>query len=322
MGAQIRTGVVGVGYFGSRHATKLAELPNSNLTAVADHDSIRAQQVASAVGAKAFTDHRDLFGRVDAVSIAVPTADHFQVTKDFLEHGVHVLVEKPMTSHVERAAQLVAIADRHGLVLQVGHLERFSAAYFAVQQQVTDPLYIEARRIAPFRPRGTDVSVVFDLMIHDIDLVLALVRSPLVSVDAVGTPVLSENDDIANTRLRFANGCFATITASRVSGKTERSLRIFERDSYLVADLVERKIVRKHKGNGEIFPGIPEIEQEQIAYGEGDSLKLEMSSFLNAVATKTRPVVDGRAGLEAVRAATMINESLAANCAPLRQRLA
>jgi predicted dehydrogenase len=216
----LRTAVVGVGHFGAWHAEKYAHSQRCELVAVADIDGARAAAVGEPLGVAATADHRQLIGAVDAVSVCVPTGAHYQVAREFLEAGVHVLVEKPMTGRLETADRLIAIAERRGLVLQVGHIERFSSAYFALEKLVTRPLYFESYRIAPYRARGVDVDVVLDLMIHDIDLILALVDSPVASVDAVGAPVLSAQEDIASTRVKFANGCVASITASRVSAKT------------------------------------------------------------------------------------------------------
>ena len=236
-----------------------------------------------------------------------------------MELGIHLLVEKPITESVESANKLIAAAKARGLTLQVGHLERFSPAYFALAERVSKPLFIEANRIAAFRPRATDVNVVLDLMIHDIDLIMALVRSPLVSVDAVGAAVVSEMEDIVSARLGFASGCAANLTASRVSLKTERSMRIFQPDAYLVADLAQRKVTSRRKGEGEMFPGIPNIETEEFSFEEADALANEIAAFIQCVRRQETPAVTGEAGRDAVEAALKITDSLQAHRRLLEQ---
>lgn len=309
----LRCAVIGAGHFGRYHAQKYAALEGAELVAVVDLDAEAAKRVAQPLGAEAATDHRDIFGRVDAVSVAVPTSRHFGVAAACLEQGLAVLVEKPITATVDEAERLIALAAKHGARLQVGHLERFSPAYFAMAGTVKKPLYIEADRISPYNPRVTDVSVVLDLMIHDIDLIAALVGQPVERVDAIGAPVVSKSEDIVNTRVTFANGCVANLTASRVSLKTERSMRIFSPECYVQADLAKRSVVIRRRGKGEMFPGIPNIEEERHEFGEADSLALEIESFVNAVRDGTPVAVSGEDGLNAVRAAQMITDSLQAH---------
>ncbi len=308
---RIRTAVIGLGHFGSFHAEKYARLPQSRLVAVVDADEDRARQTARKLGAEPFSDYRQLFGKVDAVSVVVPTQMHFDVALDCLQAGLHVLVEKPITETLEQADRLIRAASEHGRVLQVGHLQRFLLQRLGTDTVINDPLYIESTRIAPYKPRGTDVGVTLDLMIHDIDLVLALVRSPIVLLDAVGAPVVSPTEDIANTRLRFASGCVANITASRVSLKTERKMRIFQRDAYVSLDLHNRKFVVMRKGTGKAwFPGLPPIDRVEKSFGEGDDLEAEIGSFLASVATGTPPLVTGEDGRRALEAAMRITQSL------------
>ena len=308
---RIRTAVIGLGHFGSFHAEKYARLPHSRLVAVVDADEDRARQTARKLGAEPFSDYRQLFGKVDAVSVVVPTQMHFDVALDCLQAGLHVLVEKPITETLEQADRLIRAASEHGRVLQVGHLQRFLLQRLGTDTVINDPLYIESTRIAPYKPRGTDVGVTLDLMIHDIDLVLALVRSPIVLLDAVGAPVVSPTEDIANTRLRFASGCVANITASRVSLKTERKMRIFQRDAYVSLDLHNRKFVVMRKGTGKAwFPGLPPIDRVEKSFGEGDDLEAEIGSFLASVATGTPPLVTGEDGRRALEAAMRITQSL------------
>ena len=313
----LRTAVIGVGHFGRFHAEKYAKSRAASLVAIVDRDAGRAAEAARKLGAEALADHSALFGKVDAVSIAVPTGAHFDVARACLENGIHVLIEKPITETLEQADALIALAARNGLVLQVGHLQRFFLERIDVSRFIDRPLYIESTRIAPFKPRGTDVGVTLDLMIHDIDLILAMVKADVVSVDAVGAPVVSSEEDIANTRIRFANGCVATVTASRVSLKTERKMRIFQRESYLSIDLHNRKLVSMRKGSGKSwFPGLPPIDREEHSFSEGDDLSAEIESFLEACAGAHAPLVtgvDGRRALEtAMRITKSLRESLAA----------
>lgn len=313
MADPLRCAVIGAGHFGRYHAEKYAALDGAALIAVADQDLATAQRVAAPLGVEATDDYRALLERVDAVSVAVPTSQHFAVASACLRAGVAVLVEKPIAPSVDEAERLIALADEHAVALQVGHLERFSPAYFAMAEAVKKPLYIEANRISPYNPRATDVSVVLDLMIHDIDLIAALVGSAVERVDAVGAPVLSRSEDIVNTRVTFANGCVANLTASRVSLKTERSMRIFSPERYVQADLAKRSIVVRRRGEGEMFPGIPNIAEERQEFGEADSLALEIAAFVAAVRDGTPVAVTGSDGRNAVRAAEMITDSLQAH---------
>lgn len=307
----LRTAVIGAGHFGRFHAEKYARSPSSKLIAIVDQDRGRAEEASHRLGTEAQSDYRALFGKVDAVSIAVPTSAHFEVARDCLEHGVHVLVEKPITETLDQADALIALAEQKGLVLQVGHLQRFFLERINVSRFIDRPLYIESTRIAPFKPRGTDVGVTLDLMIHDIDLILAMVKADIVSVDAVGAPVVSSEEDIANTRLRFANGCVATVTASRVSLKTERKMRIFQREAYISIDLHNRKLVSMRKGTGKSwFPGLPPIAREEHSFAEGDDLQAEIESFLEACAGEHPPLVTGRDGRRALETAMRITGSL------------
>jgi predicted dehydrogenase len=312
MGA-VRVGVVGVGYFGALHAEKLARIEGARLIAVVDADAARAQAIAARHGVAALVDPAALIGHVDAAIVAVPTRAHYEVASLLLEGGVHLLVEKPITDDPATARALVELAAARRVVLQVGHLERFSAVALAVRERIRDPLYIEAHRIAPFRDRGTDVSVTLDLMIHDIDLVLAFIRAPIESVEAIGVPVLSPSEDIVNTRLRFANGCFATMTASRVSLKAERKMRIFQPDCYLGIDFMARsvRLVERHPD----APNAPVIAER--SFEEGDALLTEDTAFIAAVAGRTPPFVSGADGLRAVEAAALISASLKENFARL-----
>lgn len=302
---EIRTAVVGTGYLGRFHAEKYAAIPGSRLVAVVDVDGARAGEVGDQLSVEALIDYRDLDGRVDAVSIAVPTALHHEVSAFFLERGVHVLVEKPMTRTVAEAEELVRVAAANDCVLQVGHLERFNAAVVAVQGRVRQPRFIEAHRISPFQVRGTDVNVVLDLMIHDIDLILSIVDSPIARIDTVGVPVLSQGVDIANARVQFENGCVANVTASRVSNKVERKMRIFESEAYVSIDFQNRTVdIRQRRDNA--------IEGEVLRHEDGDALRAQIESFLGAVRDGSPPVVGGADGKRALEMALAISEQLQA----------
>jgi len=310
---RIRTGVIGVGNFGSKHAEKYSTLPSSRLIAVADIDEARARQSAERFGACPVTDFRDLVGKVDAVSIAVPTAQHYDVARFCLENGIHALVEKPISDRAEHGYALSELADRNSLVLQVGHIERFSPTFEALQEIVERPMYIESNRISVFTGRSTDVNVILDLMIHDIELVMALVESPVESVDAVGAAIVSEHEDIANTRVLFENGCVANITASRISHKIERSMRIFQPHEYTVADLHTRKLFRFIEREDDKSGEPLRVDRMEQPIEEWDSLEREIDSFLTAVASGTAPKVTGRHASDVVRVASMIEESLRAH---------
>jgi predicted dehydrogenase len=303
----LRAGVVGVGYLGGFHADKYAGLSDIDLIAVVDTDAARAQAIATRCSTTAATDYRTLFGRVDCVSLAVPTPLHYALTAEFLAHGIDVLVEKPLTASVADGRTLVDAAERNGRILQVGHLERFNPAIRALAGVVTQPRFIECHRLAPFTERGTDVDVILDLMIHDLDVILSLVVSDVQSVEAVGVPVLSETADIANARLRFASGCIANITASRVAMKRERKIRIFQPDTYVSVDYGEKhvRICRRQTENGS-----PSISVEEHALGDSDALFDEIEHFVQAVRTRQRPLVDGRTALRALEVADLIRSNL------------
>ncbi|MCB1436481.1 MAG: Gfo/Idh/MocA family oxidoreductase [Rhodobiaceae bacterium] len=304
---------MGLGYFGKFHAKHYAAHPDADLVAVVDADPARAAKLAAEYGAEPLTDYHQLAGKVDVVSIAVPTSAHFQVARDLLKAGLHVLVEKPITDTVEHAEELIACAKAKNLVLQVGHIERFSAAFRALSDKIKRPVYFESYRISPFKPRATDVDVVLDLMIHDIDIILGLAGSKVISVSAVGAPVLNPTEDLANARIEFANGAVANVTASRISGKTERRIRIFQPDCYVVCDFNESRIVRfNRKGNPET-EGLAAIEMETWDIPKEDSLYNEITEFLDCVCGKRVPTVDGMVGREALRVASMITDNLRAH---------
>jgi len=309
---KVRTAVIGVGYLGRFHAQKYAASPDSELVAVVDANTDTCSRVAAEVGCKALSDHRELFGQVDAVSIATPTPLHFAIARDCIEHGIHVLVEKPITQTLAEGRELIALAARHGRILQVGHLERFNAAILALEGTLGRPRFVESHRLAPFKERGTDVNVVLDLMIHDIDLIQSLVGAPIVSIDAVGASVFSDGLDIANARIRYADGCVANTTASRVSMKMERKLRMFQDDSYVSIDLQQKvlTVVRKPPAGSELPKG--QVMIEERTYEQGDALRMEIEAFLNSIRNQLPPVVSGEDGLRALETAIRITEMVQA----------
>ena len=306
----IRAGVVGVGYLGRFHAQKYASLADARLVAVADPNRDALAALERELRVAGVEDHRQLIGRVDAVSIVTPTPTHHAIAKDFLEAGVDVLLEKPITVTPREGAELVAIARRSGRILQVGHLERFNAVIQAVTPRLSAPRFIESARLAPFRQRGTEVDVVLDLMIHDIDLILSMVRSPVVALDAIGSSVFSNEIDIANARLRFENGCVANATASRVSLKTERKLRVFEDDAYLSVDLHQKILTVIRKAAGPVPEGMPPVSIDERNFEQGDALKDEIQAFLHSVNTREAPLVSGEDALLALTTAVQITEQV------------
>jgi predicted dehydrogenase len=300
--------VIGVGYLGKFHAEKYAATPKANLVAVVDTDESRARQVGAQCGVDALTDYRELFGRVQCVSVAVPTRFHFRVARDFIDAGIDVLVEKPLTADIAEARELVAAAKRNNVILQVGHLERFNPAIRRLEGVIREPKFVECHRLAPFVERGTDVDVVLDLMIHDIDVISSLVRSPVERLEAVGVPVLTDKPDIANARIKFANGCIANVTSSRVSIKRERKIRFFQPDAYISIDYDQHRAQIYHKpGPG---AGWLDIRAENIEIKDGDALADEIDSFLDCVRGRTLPLVDGAEGLRALEIAALISAQL------------
>lgn len=308
--SKLKTAVIGVGYLGKFHAEKYAALEQSDLIAVVDADAGTAKAIADKFGCQALTDYHELLGKVDAVSIAAPTTLHHQIARDFLEHDTHVLIEKPITVTVDQADDLIELAITNDLMIQVGHLERFNAALMDLSGVLRKPTFIESHRLAPFNPRATDVNVVLDLMIHDIDIILDIVKSDIKEIRASGTPVLTNSTDIANVRLEFENGCVANVTASRVSAKTERKMRIFQDDAYIAVDFHNRTLDIYRKGKKEMHPGIPEIVSEKSTYENSDALKLEIIAFLDSINHGTPILVSGEDGRRALDAAIRISAML------------
>ena len=307
---KIRAAVIGVGYLGRFHAQKYAQAAHCELVAVADARQEARAQLTGELGIRAVADYHELLGAVDAVSVVTPTPAHFAIARDFLNAGAHVLVEKPITETAAEARELIALAARQRRILQVGHLERFNAAILAAEPYLRSPRFVECHRLAPYRERGTDVNVVLDLMIHDIDIVQTIVGAPIASIDAVGTPVFSDGIDICNARIRFTNGCVANATASRVSVKTERKLRVFEDDAYLSLDLQQKILTVIRKRTAADGPGPLPVTIEEQALDQGDALKAEIDSFLDCIRGNKPPVVSGEAGLTALETATRITEQV------------
>ncbi len=307
---KIRSAVIGVGYLGRFHAEKYAQLANTQLVAVVDLDMERANELAAKTGALALTDYREILDKVDAVSVVVPTQCHYEVAKAFLEKGVHVLLEKPITTTLAEADELIRIAAEKKAVFQVGHLERFNPVVVALDGIVRQPGFIESVRIAPFKPRGTDVGVVLDLMIHDIDIIQSIICSEVKEINSIGAPVFTDEEDIANARIQFANGCVANVTASRISFKSERKMRIFQPDAYITVDFQNKTFAIFRKGDGEMFPGVPSITKEERSFEQTDALKSEIEAFLDSVATGKPPVVSGEDGRQALATALKIIKKL------------
>ncbi len=303
---QLRAAVIGVGYFGSRHVDKLARLPGVKLEYVVDADRSRAEGIASKAGARATTDFRDVLGKVDLATIAVPTPAHAGIAEALLDAGVHCLVEKPLTATLEEADRVVGTAAAKGLVLRVGHLERFNPALVAVRDRISAPRFMECHRLAQFKPRGIDVDVVLDLMIHDLDIILSLVDSPVAEVRANGVPVLTGGIDIANARIEFANGCVANVTASRVSAKAMRKLRVFQPDRYVSIDFQDRTVEYAHADPAATGGLIPGIALGRAEYPEGDSLEAELAAFVDAVRGRGAPAATGQDARRALELALTI----------------
>ncbi|NCF27592.1 MAG: Gfo/Idh/MocA family oxidoreductase [Gammaproteobacteria bacterium] len=299
----LRTAVIGVGYLGKFHAQKFAQIPGADLVAVVDVDAEARERVAGELGADALGDYRKLLGNVDAVSIVVPTPAHFEIAEAFLDSGTHVLVEKPITETVEQATRLIDMARERNVTLQVGHLERFNPAIRALETRLQNPRFVESVRIAPYQERGTDVDVVLDLMIHDIDLIQFIANSPIERVEAVGAAVISDKPDVANARIRFESGCIANVTASRTSLKVERKIRIFQHACYFSADLHQKTVSVYRKGESMVGPLRLPISIEKLECDDDDALRLEIESFLKAVRSGTPPIVTGEDGRQALKTA-------------------
>jgi predicted dehydrogenase len=304
----LRVAVIGVGHLGRHHARILGDLPGARLVAVVDPDTERANAAAAASGAGVFADHRQMTGDIDAVTIATPTELHHEIALAFLERGVSVLVEKPMTRTLAEAEALIAAAAASGATLAVGHTERYNPAIATVMPFVTTPRFIEVHRLGAFPDRSLDIDVVFDLMIHDLDIILALVKAEPVSIEAVGVPVLTDKFDIANARLRFASGCIANVTASRISKERVRKIRFFQPDAYVSIDYAEQEVegYRLVRRPGER----PQIQGGKLPVTREEPLRRELTDFVRAVGDKRRPLVAGEDGLRALKLAQAIADKM------------
>jgi predicted dehydrogenase len=305
---KIRAGVAGVGHLGFHHARNLALLPNVELAGVADINEERARQVAADLKTRAFLDYRELAEQVDAVSVAVPTSKHFEVTEYFLRKKKHVLLEKPIATTVTEADTLIELSRQNNVTLQVGHLERFNAAVQTLRERIRKPMFIESHRLAPFTPRGCDVNVVLDLMIHDLDIILNLLNSPVERIiDAVGVPLVSNEEDIANARLLFRNGCVANVTASRISAEPMRKIRIFQPYTYFSLDYAAQSIKCYQLRKGPIDWENPQaIIVESVPVDKEEPLRREIEAFVDSVRTGRAPAVSGRDAREALQVASDI----------------
>jgi predicted dehydrogenase len=310
---KIRIGVVGTGHLGKFHAHILSGMKRCELAGIADTNEKVATKIAKECKTKSYFHHTLLLGKVDAISIAVPTISHFLVAKDFLESGVHTFIEKPITTTVAEANELIDLAKKKNLILQVGHIEHFNAAILKLKDIVDRPMFVECHRLGPFLPRVKDIGVIHDLMIHDIDIIMRIVNSPMESFDAVGVPILTDKEDIANVRIRFQNGCTANVTVSRVTPKPMRKIRIFQKDAYISIDYrdqsmeVYRKIPVPHPKPGEV-PA--RIVRTKIPLKAKNQLELELDHFLDCVETGKEPVVTGEQARDALDIIDRISEQI------------
>ena len=301
---KLRVGVVGVGHIGGNHARIYSELPNAEFVAIRDTDPVQSAENARKFGVQPTNSLDEFAGLVDAASVATPTNSHFSIAQDLLARGKHLLIEKPITESMAEARELTQLAATHGLVLQVGHVERFNPVLSALEQRLTHPRFIEAHRLSPYPNRSTDIGVVLDLMIHDLEIILHLVRSPIENIDAVGVPVLSRGEDIANARLRFASGCIANITSSRISPERMRKIRVFQEDAYLSLDYQTQ--------SGEIYRKEGrEIIREPVAIEKEEPLRQQIASFVVCAVTGGEPKVSGSHAAAALELAMEITKRIA-----------
>ena len=318
---KIKVGVIGVGYLGKFHASKYAAMKDVDLVGVADTKYEFAAAVAETCNTKPFTDYQELLKHVDAVSVVAPTSRHHEIGQVCLKAGVDVMMEKPMTTTLKEADELFALADQEDLIIQVGHIERYNPAILAMNEHLSQPIFIESHRIHEFNPRGIDVDVVLDLMIHDIDIVLSIVDSPIKTIHTVGVPVFTPTTDIANARLIFENGCTANITVSRISKVNQRRLRIFQPKSYISLDYGKKEIM-VIKLTGEVDENnIPREEVVKSCYIEKDALEMELTDFISNVRNRTTPKVSGREGRLALSVAQEIITQIKAHAEQHRHLL-
>ncbi len=309
---EIAAALVGAGHLGAFHAQKYLATPGLRLKYVVDIDRERAERVAAASGAIVLSDYRELAGKVDLVSVATPSLTHFRLAADLLAAGIDVLVEKPMTATLGEARELAAIAERSGRILQVGHLERFNPAIVRVRPMLSAPRFIECHRLAPFTERGTDVDVIFDLMTHDLDVILSLCATAIASVEAIGVAVLTDRIDVANARLRFADGMIANLNTSRVAAKRERKIRFFQADAYISVDYEARTLQVYRKSPPAPGSQYPVISAERVELETGDPLGDEIAAFVASVRSRSKPAVSAHDGLRVIEACERINAAMIA----------
>ncbi len=323
----VKTGVIGVGHLGRHHARVLNQIEGSQMMGIYDQDANRAKEIGEQLGVPVFETKEALFEAVDAVDIAVTTTYHYDIAKAALDAGKHIFVEKPITSELHQAEELVELAEKKKLKLQVGHIERFNPVVLDAFDQIKDPMFIESHRLAPFNPRGSDVPVVLDLMIHDIDLILSFVHSKIRDIRASGVSILTKSIDIANARLEFENGAIANVTSSRVSQKQERKIRLFQRNAYISMDFKE-KTVNVLKKSPKLIKVLPKIMAGKTDFNPEDlvdikaidsnnhpkdALTYELEAFVHAIAKNKTPIVDGKAGTRALRIAFEIMKRIKEN---------
>lgn len=300
---KLRVGVVGVGHIGKNHARLYAGLAGAEFTAIYDTDDAKAHQLAKEFGVMAARSLEEFSNQVEAASVATPTNTHFEIARALLEQGKHLLIEKPIAENTNRASALAELAAKRRLVLQVGHVERFNPVLSALEERLTNPRFIEAHRLSPYPNRSTDIGVVLDLMIHDLEIILHLVRSPVQSIDAIGVPVLSQSEDIANARLRFENGCVANVTSSRISPEQMRKIRVFQEDAYLSLDYQNQ--------SGEIFRRLPTgLSREAVEIEREEPLKRQLAAFLECAQTGRTPKVSGFQATAALELAVEITKRI------------
>jgi len=309
---KLRVAVIGTGYLGKFHAEKYAKMDDVDLVGVVDINRTQAEEVAAKVNTKAYQSHQEILDKVDAVSVVVPTPAHYAVSKDFLENDVDVLIEKPMTRTLAEADELIQHSEKTGRIIQVGHLERFNPAVVALREKniLNRPLFIESHRLSIYQERGTDVSVVLDLMIHDIDIILNFVGAEVKNIHAAGVAVITKHIDIANARLEFENGCVANVTASRISTKNERKIRLFQRDAYVSVDFAKREITVINQGDTTREGLIPGMQINQLNFSQRDALEDELIAFVGAVRQREVPAVTGQMGREALKIALNIMDQI------------
>lgn len=307
---EIRAAVVGAGHLGTLHAAKYAALGGVRVTCIVDTDAERAAKLAAAHGAEALTDCRQLLGKADVATVASPGVTHHEIASWLLRAGYDVLLEKPMATTIEEARSLAAVAERSGHILQIGHLERFNPAVIRLRSIVDKPRFVECHRLAPFTERGTDVDVILDLMVHDLDVIISLVPGEVKSIEAVGVAVLTDRVDVANARVRFSNGLIANVNTSRVAPRRERKIRFFQPDAYISVDYEARRIQVYRKGPPPPGSTFPTISAEQIETGEGDPLADEVASFIAAVRARAVPPVTARDGVRVIELIERIRKAI------------